>query len=95
MQAVLPTEAYKSRIARGVRGAAAVCLLVTILLALAAAREGGWGDRNALFTLEFGALTGFWLACLSCLLHRTAGALCLLWATLLSGLIIALLLPRI
>jgi hypothetical protein len=95
VQALLPTEAYKSRVAQQAHGAAAACLLVSVFLAVAASRQDGWWNQNALFTLELGALSGFWLACLSWLLHRTAGALCLVWTTLLSGLIVALLLPRI
>jgi len=85
---VLPSEAGRDRTARRTCGAAAACLLVSIVVAVSAVRQsGGWG-RNALFALELGALLGFWLACLSCLLRRSGPALVLVWTTVLSGLVV-------
>jgi len=68
---------------------------VSIVVAVSAVRQsGGWG-RNALLALELGALLGFWLACLSCLLRRSGPALVLVWTTVLSGLIVTVLISAV
>lgn len=95
MQGLLPTEAYRSRAARRAHGAAVGCLLLSILLTVLASQQASGWSVGALFTLALGALAAFWLACLSCLLHRTTAALCLLWTTLLGGLIVTWLIPRL